>query len=182
MALIAAAYRFWLATRPAVPASPVGRPVRLLSWLITGASIATLAVGTVVTGSGPHAGDAHARRTGFDPGTVAQLHADLVMLLIGLSVALLLTAPAALKRAAGVLVGVELAQGLIGVVQYLTHLPVLLVGLHMAGACAVWLATLGLFGVRPPAPPAEPAAPAQEGSAPSRATIASASRVGAPGA
>jgi cytochrome c oxidase assembly protein subunit 15 len=195
MALIAAAYRFWLTTRTPAPAIVAPRPVRLLAWLVAGTSVAVLAVGTVVTGSGPHAGDAHARRTGFDPATVAQLHADLVMLLIGLSVALLLTAPPGLKRAAGVLVGVELAQGLVGVVQYLTHLQTVLVGLHMAGACGVWLATLGLFARRPePAAAVESAgasesagtrdsaAPGQERSAPSRATIASASRSGASGA
>jgi cytochrome c oxidase assembly protein subunit 15 len=47
-------------------------------------------------------------------------------------------------RAAVILVGVELAQGLVGIVQTVTHLPVVLVGLHMAGACAVWLATLAV--------------------------------------
>jgi cytochrome c oxidase assembly protein subunit 15 len=106
-----------------------------------------LAAGTVVTGSGPHAGDAHAHRTGLDPGMVAQLHTDLVMLLIGLSLAWCfglwaVGAPGPARRAAAVLVGVELAQGVIGFVQYFTHLPALLVGLHMAGACAVWLAVL----------------------------------------
>jgi heme a synthase len=100
-----------------------------------------------VTGSGPHAGDEHAHRTGLDPGMVAQLHADLVMLLIGLSVAWYfalraVVAPRAARRAALVLVGVELAQGAIGFVQYFTHLPALLVGAHLAGACAVWLAAL----------------------------------------
>jgi len=67
-------------------------------------------------------------------------------------VALFLFAPPALKRAAGVLVAVELAQGLVGVVQYLTHVPSLLVGLHMAGACAVWVAALNVLAhVRVPA-------------------------------
>jgi len=176
MALIAAAYHFWRTTREAGEPTPVSRPVRALSWLVTGVAAAVLAAGTVVTGSGPHAGDAHARRTGLDPATVAQLHADLVMLLVGLSVALFLFAPPALRRAAGVLVAVELAQGLIGVVQYLTRLPVLLVGLHMAGACAVWLATLTVLAG------ARVTGPVQERSTPSRAAMASASRVAAPGA
>jgi cytochrome c oxidase assembly protein subunit 15 len=44
---------------------------------------------------------------------------------------------------------VELAQGLIGFVQYFTHLPVLLVGAHMLGATLVWTATLAvLWSVR----------------------------------
>ena len=44
-------------------------------------------VGTVVTGSGPHSGDKAAARTGFDPATVSQLHADVVFLLLGLTIA-----------------------------------------------------------------------------------------------
>jgi cytochrome c oxidase assembly protein subunit 15 len=149
IAVIAAAYFLWIATRePAGPARPVvGAALRALTWLLFGVSAAVLVAGTVVTGSGPHAGDEKAKRTGLDPGMVAQLHADLVMLLIGLSVALWFAlravgAAPGLRRAALVLIGVELAQGVIGFVQYFTHLPVLLVGLHMAGACAVWLATL----------------------------------------
>ena len=54
---------------------------------------------------------------------------------------------------AALLLGVSLGQGLIGLVQYFTQLPVLLVGFHMAGAAAVWLATLALLWatrVRPP--------------------------------
>jgi heme a synthase len=171
MGLIAAAYRFWLTARtPAGPDGPVPPRVRVLAWLITVASAAVLVVGTVVTGSGPHAGDAHARRTGLDPGAVAQAHADLVMLLIGLSVALFLFAPPALRRAAGVLVALELAQGLIGIVQYLTHVPALLVGLHMAGACAVWLATMAVL------------AGTQVRESATRERIASASRSAAPAA
>jgi cytochrome c oxidase assembly protein subunit 15 len=78
---------------------------------------------------------------------VAQLHADLVMLLIGLSVAWYFALRAVdarpvARRAAVVLIAVELAQGAIGFVQYFTGLPVVLVGAHLAGACAVWLAAL----------------------------------------
>jgi cytochrome c oxidase assembly protein subunit 15 len=81
---------------------------------------------------------------------VAQLHTDLVMLLIGVSVALWFalratSAPRDTQRAAVVLIAVELAQGTIGFVQYFTHLPVLLVGLHMAGACVVWVASLAVL-------------------------------------
>src|SRR4029434_4036710 len=58
-------------------------------------------------------------------------------------------APRPAVRAAGVLILVELAQGLIGFVQYFTHLPVLLVGFHMLGATLVWTATLAvLWSVR----------------------------------
>jgi cytochrome c oxidase assembly protein subunit 15 len=119
-----------------------------------------------VTGSGPHAGDATAHRTGFDPATVAQLHADAVMLLIGLTVATGLGlratgAPAEVRAAARVLLGLELAQGLIGYLQYFTGVPAALVGIHLLGACLVWLAALRVLlamRVRSAPPAATPVA------------------------
>jgi cytochrome c oxidase assembly protein subunit 15 len=128
------------------PAEPVvSAPLQRLAQVVLGVVAVTLAVGTVVTGSGPHSGDPEAGRTGFSPESVSQLHADLVMLLIGLSVALWFAlraaeAPAALVRAAGVLLVVEAGQALIGWTQYFTDLPVLLVGAHLAGACLVLIA------------------------------------------
>lgn len=169
MGVIAVMYRLFLATgEPDAPRPPVvAAPLRALTWLVLVVSTAVLAAGTVVTGSGPHAGDHGARRTGLDTGSIAQLHTDLVMLLVGLSVALWFAlraagAPARAPRAAAVLVGLELGQGVIGFVQYFTHVPALLVGLHMAGSCAVWLAALALFPpLRAATPPAtEPPAAA----------------------
>lgn len=150
IAVISFTYAFWRATtEPDTPARVViPRPLWTLVRLVVVASLAVTAVGVVTTGSGPHAGDAGARRNGLDPESIAQVHAELVLLFLGLVVGawLALTAvgarPAA-RRAAGLL-GISLAQGLIGFVQYFTHLPVVLVGLHMAGACAVWLGTLAL--------------------------------------
>jgi heme a synthase len=171
MAVIVAAYRLWLATgEPDGRVEPlVGAPLRALNAVLLAVTGAVLVVGTVVTGSGPHAGDVHAHRTGLDPAMMAQLHADLVMLLIGLSVAWYFAlravgAPGAARRAAVVLVAVELAQGAIGFVQYFTALPVLLVGAHLAGACAVWLAALRTqtaIRVRRPEPVAAEAPAAQ---------------------
>jgi heme a synthase len=132
------------------PARPlVRREVRGLAGAVVALAGLTLVLGAVVTGSGPHSGDGAARRTGLDPVTVTQLHADVVMLLIGLSVGALVAvrlvgAPPAARRAAATLVGVEAAQGVIGYTQHFTHLPVLLVGLHMLGACLVWIAALRL--------------------------------------
>ncbi len=93
-----------------------------------------LALGTVVTGSGPHAGDLDAPRNGLDPLQLSQLHADFVFLLVGLSLALVIVHR---SRATVTLLAVELAQGLIGFVQYFTDLPVVLVGLHLVGATLV---------------------------------------------
>jgi cytochrome c oxidase assembly protein subunit 15 len=164
--IIAIAYWLWKRCREGdEPAQTLVRPpLRALTMLLTALAVAVLTIGTVVTGSGPHAGDEHARRTGLDPGMVAQLHADSVMLLIGASVAAWFAfratrAPAAVQRAAVTLIAIELAQGVIGFVQYFTHLPIVLVGLHMAGAAAVWLAALVLlFATRSRGPAPEPVA------------------------
>jgi len=149
MALIALAYALWKRTaegdrprRTLVPA-----PLPALARLLALVSAAVIVLGVVVTGSGPHAGDENAKRNGLDPATIAQTHADLVFLLIGLSVGLWFAlraakAPRPAIRAAGILIVIELGQGLIGFVQYFTNLPVLLVGAHMLGACLVWTGTL----------------------------------------
>lgn len=131
-----------LAPRPVVP--PL---LRRLTYGLLAVTAVTLALGTVVTGSGPHSGDPEAGRTGFDPATVSQLHADSVMLLVGLTVGLYIAlramrADPALTRAVGVLLAVELAQGLVGYLQYFTGLPVLLVAVHLIGACLVLIAAV----------------------------------------
>lgn len=140
--------------RAGEPAGPtvavVPAPLRLMTRGLLGIVAAVLVVGTAVTGTGPHAGDPESPRMGFDLAVVSQLHADLVMLLIGLSVALwvallALGAPPAVRRAAAVLVVVELAQGLIGFVQYFSDLPVLLVGFHLLGATLVLIAAVRLY-------------------------------------
>jgi cytochrome c oxidase assembly protein subunit 15 len=131
-------------------------PAVILGRLIVLAAVVVLALGTVVTGTGPHAGDKGAKnRIGLDPGGVAQLHADSVMVLIGLTVGLVVllrvtSASAAAQRAGWWLLGVELAQGVIGYIQYFTHVPSGLVAAHMLGACLVWIAALRvLFTVQP---------------------------------
>jgi cytochrome c oxidase assembly protein subunit 15 len=129
-----------------------------LAWATFAAAWAVLYLGTVVTGSGPHAGDADVPRNGLDPLQMSQLHADLVFLLVGLTLGLrfALTAvgasPAA-RRAVTVLLAVEVAQGAIGFVQYFTDLPVVLVGFHMLGAAVVSACvTWALLRVRHPLP------------------------------
>jgi cytochrome c oxidase assembly protein subunit 15 len=134
--------------RPAQPTVP--RHVVLLTRSLLVVTALVLYVGTVVTGSGPHAGDASSPRNGLTPSTVSQLHADLVFLLVGLTVGTWLAlravnAPERALRAARWLLGLELAQGVVGFTQYALGLPILLVGLHMLGAAliaaaATWLA------------------------------------------
>ena len=131
------------------PARPqASAPVRQLVRLTVAATGALIAVGTVVTGAGPHAGDANeVHRIPLDWERVTQLHVDLVFLVLGLTIALLfvlraVTVPDAARRAARDLLIVLLAQGLVGFVQYFTHLPEILVGIHMLGSCLVWIAVL----------------------------------------
>ena len=70
-----------------------------LGWVTVAAGAAVLTLGTVVTGSGPHSGDAdEPNRFGFDPRTVSWLHADLVMIFIGLVVATWLAARLTARR------------------------------------------------------------------------------------
>jgi cytochrome c oxidase assembly protein subunit 15 len=122
---------------PPVPLVPDG-----VTWLVRATFVAgwaVLYVGTVVTGSGPHAGDIDSPRNNLDPRALSQLHTDVVFLLLGLTVAAVLVlgsagAPERARRAAVVLLVVELGQGLVGFVQYFTNLPVALVTLHLLGA------------------------------------------------
>ena len=95
-------------------------------------------LGTVVTGSGPHAGDAKAPRNGLDPHVMSHVHAASVYVLVALTVAacvILRRTPAG--RIAAILLLVELAQGTIGFVQYFTDLPIALVATHLVGAAAL---------------------------------------------
>jgi cytochrome c oxidase assembly protein subunit 15 len=143
MVLVAVATVLWLRSREAgVGQLVVRRPFALLAAGIAATVAVVLVVGTIVTGSGPHSGDPEAGRTGFDPELMSQLHADVVFLLIGLTVALLVAlhatdSPGRVRRAARDLLVVELAQGVVGYAQYFTHLPALLVLLHMAGAVLI---------------------------------------------
>jgi heme a synthase len=153
MALIAvAAYAYDVAHGPrTVTALAVRREIRVGARLLVGLVAAVLVLGTVVTGTGPHSGDKNAsHRLSFDLADVTHAHADLVFVLLGLTVGLIVAlratrAPAAVVRRAVVLLGVALAQGLIGFTQYLTDLPVALVLVHVLGATLVWIASLRLL-------------------------------------
>jgi cytochrome c oxidase assembly protein subunit 15 len=162
--LTAVATVLWLRSRePGVGQPLVRRPIALLVGGIAAVTAAVLVLGTIVTGSGPHSGDVDADdvptgdRMGFDIELVSQLHADVVFLLVGLTIALLVAlyatdAPGRVRRAARDLLAIQLLQGVIGFVQYFTHLPVVLVLLHMLGAVlvTVWTARL-VWSVRGPA-------------------------------
>lgn len=107
------------------------------------ATFIVLILGTIVTGSGPHAGDATAPRFSFDLRTVAWLHADVVIALLGITFGLFVAqgTSAATKKRLKIFLAIALSQGLIGYVQWFTDLPEILVGLHIAGSTLVWIAS-----------------------------------------
>jgi cytochrome c oxidase assembly protein subunit 15 len=101
-----------------------------------------IALGTLVTGSGPHAGDLKARRFGFDIRTIAWIHADAVIALLGLTLALYIAtrANALHRRRIAIFAAIALAQGAIGYIQYFTGIPEIIVAAHLLGATLVWIA------------------------------------------
>ncbi|GAA2919736.1 MULTISPECIES: COX15/CtaA family protein [Streptomyces] len=118
--------------------------LRLLTAGLLATVSAVLAVGALVTGTGPHAGDPKAARLPFDPAALTQIHTDLVYLLLGLTLATTITAralraPQPVQRGSIVLVALIAAQGLLGYVQYHTRVPPLLVALHMLGAGLIFV-------------------------------------------
>lgn len=157
MVLVAAsAYLVFRADDPPGPRRPAVHPlVARVAWLACAVAAAVLALGTVVTGSGPHSGDAdEPARLGFDPRTISWLHADAVMLFIGLVVAVWLGArltgtTARVAEAWRWVLLVTLAQGLVGYIQYLSGLPEVLVLAHMLLASLLVVAlTAGVVRLR----------------------------------
>jgi cytochrome c oxidase assembly protein subunit 15 len=136
----------------AVPQAPA--PLRWLTALSAVALCATLIAGTLVTGAGPHAGDRSAeqpvRRLQVEIVTLVHAHAELLVaylcLLVGLAFGL---AAVGMNRAVRIrlitVIALVCAQGLVGVVQYVTHVPAALVAVHVGGAAACTAATAALW-------------------------------------
>ena len=134
---------------------PVTAPVRaelraLTTTLVVTASL-VLVLGTITTGTGPHAGDSTKRvpRFGLPLERVTQLHADSALLLTGLVIATLFAVrltdtTVVVRRRAAWLAAAVLVQVAIGYVQYFLNLPPSVVGMHVAGATALWCAAVWL--------------------------------------
>jgi len=126
----------------------VRNEIRKLTWVLIAVTGLVVMLGTIVTGSGPHSGDAKAEnRFNFDPRMVSWMHADVVLLFIGLLIALLLalhltSAPRKAIMLAWLLVGISVAQATVGYTQYFTGLPILLVLVHVTGAVGLWITML----------------------------------------
>jgi cytochrome c oxidase assembly protein subunit 15 len=132
------------------PATVVRGDLYLLSAALVAVTGVMLAAGTVVTGTGPLAGHADTPRYKLPLEGVTQLHADIGWLLAGLAVALVVGlrmsgAPPRAVRASWIMIASLVAQGVIGYIQYFTHLPAGLVWVHVTGSVLVWIAVLRLF-------------------------------------
>ena len=156
MLVSASAWLVWRGREGDAPARLVVRPgIWRLAQGVAGFTAVVLLLGTLVTGSGPHSGDAdEPARLGLDPRTISWIHADAVMLYVGLVIAMIvavrLTASGtdASKAWTAVLV-ITLLQGVIGYVQYFTGLPWLVVLLHMLGASVLVISvTWALLSLR----------------------------------
>ncbi|MCU1358697.1 MAG: ctaA [Acidimicrobiales bacterium] len=155
-----------LAHRAAIPDGAAERPVvtpALLAWgwaLAAAAAVVVLA-GTLVTGSGPHSGHFSEqvktiKRLPIHPHDAARIHGLVVMAFLAIAVWVLVQlrrhqADERLVRRASALLTVLVLQGALGYTQYFTGVPPLLVGLHVFGACLVWVAALQvLLAMRSP--------------------------------
>ena len=138
--------------RPGRPQPIVPALLRTTGWALAAAGAVVVVLGMVVTGAGPHSGDNEVGyRFAVDPVLIARTHAGFVWLFLAVLLVFLVLAFRAADDGAGqvrrlrhralLLLGVTLAQGAIGYVQYFTGLPELLVGVHMVCA-ALLLAAL----------------------------------------
>ena len=132
-------------------ASPTVSPGdRRLAWTISSVSALAIVTGTVVTGSGPHAGDENAKRFPFEIETVARIHGVTVVV----TLATMLFFVVRLKRSSrlGTPVGASLEavlalgliQGVVGYTQYFSGIPALLVGIHIGLATLLFAAVVNL--------------------------------------
>lgn len=137
-----------------VPRLVAPRPLRGLTLLSAVTLAAVLVTGTLVTGAGPHAGDKSAERPvarlQVEITTLVHAHSSLLeiylALLVGLGFGLVAVhAPRSVLNRLGVLLVLVVGQATIGIVQFFTGVPAVLVAFHVAGAAACTAATSALW-------------------------------------
>jgi cytochrome c oxidase assembly protein subunit 15 len=118
-----------------------------LSRALVAMIVLVLAAGAATTGTGPHAGGRGAKRIPLGLEDMTRIHAEIVLATVALLVVLLwrlwrTDAPARIQDSGRILLAVMVAQGLVGYTQFFTHLPAVLVGIHVLGASTVWVTVL----------------------------------------
>ena len=128
---------------PLISIRPTELKVKVLARAQVLLTFLVIVIGTLVTGSGPHAGDLDVPRLNLDERAISWLHADAVIALLGVSLALLVLSEISpeTKRRVKLFFAVTLVQGLIGYLQYVLGLPELLVIVHVLGSTLVWIAS-----------------------------------------
>ena len=132
----------------------VAKPIKIGMEIHLLLALLVIILGTLVTGSGPHAGDTNdIVRLGFEYRGIATAHADLVLLFVGLTSGLLIAlyatnAPKVVIRRGWYVFGICLAQGIVGYTQFFTGLPWGLVAIHVLGACLLWIYCLKFYLTR----------------------------------
>lgn len=127
--------------------SPV--TIQTSKWIVALSGIA-IVFGTLVTGTGPHAGDERAIRLGFDLRTITRAHSMFVLLCVGLTLFLFVRIKKQtreweiLGRPLEIFLAAAVAQGALGYLQYFSGVPAQMVALHVALAIAVWISALRL--------------------------------------
>jgi cytochrome c oxidase assembly protein subunit 15 len=132
----------------------VPRPLIRLYYGLLALLAVVVAAGTAVTGAGPHAGDSSgqqvAKRIPIALRDMAELHSSLALLLIGVTIGIVVAlhmvdVPERVRRSARILMVVMVAQAAVGYTQYFTHLPALLVEVHLLGATVLVLGAVQTF-------------------------------------
>lgn len=132
--------RFLAVRHAALPG--VMRPVTAAVALFSALAVM---LGVVVTGAGPHAGDADAPRNGLDWDLFSHIHAVPAYLvtagtLVALALVVLRRIRGPFRAAVLGLLGVAVLQAAIGFTQYYNGIPALLVSAHMLGAALLMAA------------------------------------------
>jgi len=137
-------------THPTRSEPVVGRDlVRLARLQLSTLTLVTV-VGTMVTGAGPHAGGAGAKRLPIAFRDVAEAHSTVALFLIGLTLASQFAfqhakAPPAVLRRGRLFIEVMVIQGTLGYLQYFLHDAAWVVEFHLAGVTTLWIVGIGFF-------------------------------------
>ena len=128
----------------------VGRTPLLLARIQLAATALAIALGTVVTSTGPHGGSPDTPRFHYSLHAVAQVHGTSVELLLGVTLLTMWSlargqAPRPVMRAAEIVLVAMVAQAAVGYTQYFNGDPAGLVAVHVAGACILLVAVLRFY-------------------------------------
>ena len=140
-------YKFWAVTKPTkISSTLIKNYIKFFSLI----GFIVIVLGTITTGSGPHSGDEIAARFNIDTRIIAWIHADSVLLFIGLLIGLIILSRTnqelkSLSKNLNTLFILCIVQGFIGYTQWFTNLPWVLVGFHVLGSVLIWINLMVIF-------------------------------------